>query len=206
MNRLLFGTKNPGKQREIRRILGGREWEILFPEDFPSMEEPEETGADFSENAAIKARAYAALAPDLWTAAEDSGLVVPALRGEPGIFSARYGGRSTDVERNELVLERMAGLDGEARAAHYLAVVVLRGPDGSEANFEGRVDGFIARAPRGRGGFGYDPIFVDPSSGFTFAELSPEAKDRLSHRGRALERLSERLSWHRGTEGEWVSR
>ena len=191
MNRLLFGTKNQGKQREIRRILGDCGWEILFPEDFPPMEDPEETGANFAENAAIKARAYAALAPGLWTAAEDSGLVVPSLGGEPGVFSARYGGRASDQERNALLLERMAGIEGPARAAHYVAEIVLRGPDGSEVTCEGRVDGFIADTPRGEGGFGYDPIFVDPVSGRTFAQLPPEAKDALSHRGRALRKMAE---------------
>lgn len=198
MNRLLFGTKNPGKQREILRILGGLRWEILFPEAFPPMLEPEETGATFEENARIKARSYAVLAPDLWTAAEDSGIVVPALGGEPGVLSARYGGRTTDAERNGLLMERMAGLAGDARAAYYMAVVVLRGPDGRELTFEGRVEGFIAETPRGEGGFGYDPLFVDPASGRTFAELPPEAKDALSHRGRALEGLAARLAWHHG--------
>jgi XTP/dITP diphosphohydrolase len=191
MNRLFFGTRNPGKQREIRRILHGRGWEILFPEDFPPMEEPEETGGDFFENAAIKARAYAALAPGLWTAAEDSGLVVPALGGEPGVFSARYGGRASDGERNALLLDRMAGLDGPARDAYYMAVIVLKGPDGAEVAFEGRVDGFITGAPRGEGGFGYDPIFEDPATGLTFAQLPPPAKDALSHRGRALGKMAE---------------
>jgi XTP/dITP diphosphohydrolase len=199
MRRLLFGTKNPGKQREIRRILGGRGWEILFPEDYPPMEEPEETGADFAENAAIKARAYAALAPGLWTAAEDSGLVVPALGGEPGVFSARYGGRPSDTERNTLLLERMAELHGPARAAYYVAVIVLREPAGSEVACEGRVDGFITHVPKGESGFGYDPIFVDPASGRTFAQLPPAAKDALSHRGRALKNMVEVM---RG----WVSR
>lgn len=198
MNRLLFGTRNPGKQREILRILGGLRWEILFPEAFPPMEEPKETGADFAENAAIKARAYATLAPDIWTAAEDSGLVVPSLGGEPGILSARYGGRASGAERNALLLERMAGLAGDARAAYYVAVVVLRGPDGRKLAFEGRVDGFIAEVPRGEGGFGYDPLFVEPASGRTFAELPPEAKDALSHRRRALEGLAARLAWHHG--------
>jgi XTP/dITP diphosphohydrolase len=190
MRRLLFGTKNPGKQREILRILGDAHWSILFPQDFPPMEDPEETGTEFVENARIKALAYAALAPGLWAAAEDSGIVVPALGGEPGVLSARYGGRRTDEDRNDLLLQRIAEIPEADRAAYYVAVIVLRAPGGAEEVFEGRVDGSITTDPRGAGGFGYDPLFVDPGSGRTFAELSSEEKDSMSHRGRALRKMA----------------
>jgi XTP/dITP diphosphohydrolase len=149
---------------------------------------PKEEGATFLDNALLKA-AYVAKATGLPALADDSGLVVPALGGEPGVYSARYGGKATDRERNVYLLERMRGLKGEARRAYFVAVLVLAYPDGHAESYEGRVEGVILEAPRGEGGFGYDPLFYVPEAGKTFAEMTLEEKARYSHRGRALEAL-----------------
>jgi XTP/dITP diphosphohydrolase len=189
MTDLLIATTNPGKQREIRGLLSGLPLRLLFLNDLPAVPEVEETGATFEENARLKATGYAALLPGGYVAAEDSGIVVPALGGEPGVYSARYGGRPDDLSRNELLLERMAGLEGQARAAYYEAVVVLLEPGGTERLFRGRVHGFIAETSEGSRGFGYDPLFFHPEIGKTFGRASQEEKDRLSHRGEAIRAL-----------------
>lgn len=189
MMHLLFATTNPGKQREIKRLLAGLPLDLLFLTDFPNALDVEETELTFAENAALKARAYAYLLPGGHVAAEDSGIVVPALDGEPGVQSARYGGRRDDLSRKELLLERMRLLEGETRAAYYEAAVVLRTPDGTENSFMGRVHGFVAKEADGTGGFGYDPIFFHPGLGKTFGHASQEEKDRYSHRGQAVREL-----------------
>lgn len=189
MRRLLFATANRGKQREVSRILDGLPLELLFPGELGLDLDPEETGETFEENALLKARAFAAAAPGLWVAAEDSGLVVPALGGEPGVLSARWGGTRDDAAHNTLLLERLGGRSGADRACYYRAVVVLVAPEGRETVCEGRVDGRVAQAPAGAGGFGYDPLFFSPELGCTFGQAAPADKDRLSHRGRALAAL-----------------
>jgi XTP/dITP diphosphohydrolase len=187
--RLLFATSNRGKAREIRQILDGLPLDLLFLSDVGNPPEVPETGTTFEENARLKAQGYAPLLPGGYVAAEDSGIVVPALGGEPGVYSARYGGLATDGERNELLLRRMEGLQGDARKAYYEAVVVLLLPEGGERVFRGRVYGRIAEAPLGTGGFGYDPIFFHPPSGTTFGRVSPEEKHCHSHRGQAVRAL-----------------
>lgn len=189
MQRLLFATNNPGKQREIRRILEGLPLEIFFPGDMGIDLDPEETGGTFQENALLKAEAFAEKAPGMLVAAEDSGLVVPALRGEPGVRSARYGGTRDNAAHNVLLLEQMRGLEGEQRAAYYEAVVVLLDEAGRSHVFSGRVNGEIALKPKGSGGFGYDPVFFSAELGRTFGEAPAKDKDRLSHRGQALRAL-----------------
>ena len=186
---LLFATTNRGKQREIHGLLADLPIRLLFPQDLGDPEEVEETGSTFTENAELKARGYAHLLPGGFVAAEDSGIVVPALGGEPGVYSARFGGLKDDKARNILLLERMRGLSGDDRAAHYEAVVVCICPDGQAHSFVGRVDGFIAPEPKGPGGFGYDPIFFHTELGCTFGETTQEQKDRLSHRGEAVRAL-----------------
>jgi XTP/dITP diphosphohydrolase len=186
---LLFATTNRGKQREILGLLAGLPIRLLFPQDLGDPEEVEETGSTFAENAELKARGYARLLPGGYVAAEDSGIVVPALGGEPGVYSARYGGLKDDKARNALLLERMRDLSGEDRAAYYEAVVVCLCPDGKALSFSGRVDGVIAPEPSGPGGFGYDPIFFHADLGCTFGETTQEQKDRLSHRGEAVRAL-----------------
>ena len=189
MTDLLFATNNPGKQREIRGLLEGLPLRLLFPQDFPGAPEVEETGATFLENALLKARGLSHLLPAGYAAAEDSGIVVPALGGEPGVYSARYGGLKDDKARNSLLLARMAKLEGQERAAYYEAVVALVGPGGLEEVFAGRVDGVIAQEPSGDGGFGYDPIFYHPALGKTFGHATRDEKDALSHRGIAVRAL-----------------
>ncbi len=191
--KILFGTGNPGKQREIRGLLEGLPIDILFLQDVGDPPEVEETGTTFEENARLKARGYALLLPGAWVAAEDSGIVVPALGGEPGVYSARYGGTRDNDAHNALLLERMKGLTGKDRAAYYEAVIVLMDPDGRESVFRGRVDGLIAEEPEGDGGFGYDPVFYHEELGRTFGCVSQADKDRFSHRGRAVQALRAHL-------------
>jgi XTP/dITP diphosphohydrolase len=186
---LLFATTNPGKQKEIRSLLEDLEVRLLFLQDLAPAPEPEETGTTFEENARIKAAAYAGLLPRGYVAAEDSGLVVPALGGEPGVYSARYGGRPDDASRNAYLLERMRDLQGDARSAYYEAAVVLRCPDGREEVFMGRVSGIIAGVADGTGGFGYDPLFLHQGLGRTFGNATRAEKDHLSHRGKAVRAL-----------------
>ena len=193
MTDLLFATTNRGKQREIRRLLDGLPLRILFLQDVEPVPEVEETGETFLANARLKVRGYASLLPGGWVAAEDSGLVVPALGGEPGVYSARYGGRPDDLARNAYLLHRMKDLIGPDRAAYYEAVVVLLDPSGREKTFSGQVHGTIAGAPDGPGGFGYDPLFIHPDLGRTFGNALKAEKDLLSHRGKAVRAMREYL-------------
>jgi XTP/dITP diphosphohydrolase len=179
---LVLATRNQGKLREIRALLAGLPVELRDAGDMPEVEE---TGATFAENAARKARAAAAQF-DAWALADDSGLEVDALDGGPGIYSARYGGLATDAARNALLLEGLRDVSDERRAARFRAAVAVAAPDGRVWIREGACEGVITRAPRGAGGFGYDPLFFLPEFGKTMAELPPEVKNRISHRARAL--------------------
>ncbi len=193
MRRLLFATNNPGKQREIRRILDGLPFEVVFPAGLGLDLDPEESGSTFEENAFLKAEAFREAAPGMIVAAEDSGLVVPALGGEPGVHSARYGGTRDNEAHNAMLLGKMAGLGEGKRGAYYEAVVALISEAGERLAVSGRVYGEIAREPKGSGGFGYDPIFFSRELGCTFGEAPAEEKDRLSHRGKALRALRRAL-------------
>ena len=192
-HRILIGSANPGKLREYREILAGLDLELVAPTDLnPVPPEPAEDADTFAENARAKARAYA-LATGLPTIADDSGLEVYALRGAPGIRSRRFFGEdATPHERNAKLL---ALLDGVAdRSARFVAVAALASPDGHVELFDGEVHGEIAEAPRGEGGFGYDPVFVIAGDGRTMAELTSEEKHRVSHRGLAGAKLRTRLA------------
>ena len=192
-HRILIGSANPGKLREYREILAGLDLELVAPTDLnPVPPEPAEDADTFAENARAKARAYA-LATGLPTIADDSGLEVYALRGAPGIRSRRFFGEdATPHERNAKLL---ALLDGVAdRSARFVAVAALASPDGHVELFDGEVHGEIAEAPRGEGGFGYDPVFVIAGDGRTMAELTSEEKHRVSHRGLAGAKLRARLA------------
>ena len=191
--RLLVATTNPGKLGEIRRILAGAPVELVPLGAVPDLAEPHETGATFDENARLKARHYAT-ASGLMAVAEDSGLEIDALGGEPGVRSARYGGPdATYPEKFRLIFRRLdaRGL-AEAPARFVCALAVARG---GEIVFETRgvVEGRITRSPHGTGGFGYDPIFYYPPRGRTLAELSPEEKASVSHRGQAFRALGDWL-------------
>jgi XTP/dITP diphosphohydrolase len=186
MASLVVATGNLGKLKELQEYLVGLDWTLtLKPEDL----EVEETGATFLENAVLKA-SQVARATGQWAIADDSGLEVEALDGAPGIFSARYG--SSDSERIQRLLTELGNeLNREAR---FVCAIVVASPDGAIAlSAEGICPGRILHQPRGSGGFGYDPIFYVPEQRLTFAEMPYELKHRISHRGRAMERLLPQL-------------
>ena len=208
---LLIATSNKGKVAEIASLLEGLDCRAIGLEDLPQVPPPvEETGTTFVENALIKADYYQRVS-GLLTLADDSGLEVDALGGRPGVYSARYGGEGlSGAQQIALLLEEMKDTPEEKRTARFVCVVALVGAPGETSSkrepvwrldgavvdspampqirqtFEGRCEGRIAHAPRGAGGFGYDPIFIDAELGRTFAELSPGEKSSRSHRGKAL--------------------
>ncbi|HKW40243.1 MAG TPA: RdgB/HAM1 family non-canonical purine NTP pyrophosphatase [Gemmatimonadales bacterium] len=199
--KLLIATRNPGKTREIRDLFAGLPFELAFPVDqflerLP--DEPDlELGTSFAENAVSKAR-YFAKRSNVPTLAEDSGLEVDALDGAPGVFSARWaqmhGTGAGDTANNALLLERLAGVPEAERTARYRCVVAyLEAPLAKPQLVEATCDGRILETPRGSGGFGYDPLFFSTELGMTFAEAPIAAKQRVSHRGRAIRALVEVL-------------
>lgn len=184
--RLVLATLNPGKARELAALLGEVPYEVVPLGALPGATAPEETAATYEGNARIKARAAARLGGCL-ALADDSGLEVDALGGAPGVASARYGGPGlSDADRVRLLLRALAGVPAELRTARFRCVIALVDPAGSERLSEGVVEGLIAEAPAGDGGFGYDPVFYYPPLGRTFAELAAEEKARVDHRGRAM--------------------
>ena len=187
MPSLLLGTRNSGKVREIKSILEDSGWSLSSLQEFENVESPEENGDTYSDNAIAKARFYAA-ATGLYALADDSGLEVEALAGAPGVYSARYAGESaSDANRRELLLSELGKIGDANRRARFVAVVVIASPDETVLNVsEGICEGTIASAPRGTGGFGYDPLFIPDGYDQTFAELPEDVKNRISHRARAL--------------------
>lgn len=186
MRRVVLATTNQGKVAELRRILDGLDIDLVDARA-AGLAAVDETGATFLDNARLKARA-AADATGLPAVADDSGLVVDALGGEPGVRSARYAGPEQDDAANlALLLRRLAGIAD--RRARFVCAAVLAAPDGREWTAAGTLEGTIAPAPRGAGGFGYDPVFVPEGGGRTAAELTPAEKDAVSHRGRAFRSL-----------------
>ena len=169
----------------MQNILGALGMEVMLERDAGVDVEVEETGTTFAENSLLKAQAVFD-ATGLATVADDSGLMVDALGGAPGVYSARYGGLHTDAERIALLLENMKDVPDEKRTAQFVCAVTCLLPDGRKIAVQGVCPGVILRAPRGEGGFGYDPVFYLPEFGKTFAELAGEEKNRISHRGRAL--------------------
>jgi XTP/dITP diphosphohydrolase len=182
---LLLATNNPGKVREFRRILEAAGLDVVTPGEAGIALEVDETGATYAENAALKARAFAEAGGCL-ALADDSGIEVDALGGRPGPLSARYGGEGLDdAGRVALLLRELEGVPPGRRTARYRAVVAVAEPGGEAHLFEGVQEGAIAESPRGSGGFGYDPIFLVDAAR-TAAELPPEEKDAISHRGKAV--------------------
>lgn len=200
MFRILFATGNQGKMREIRAILDGFGAEILSMKEAGLDLETEENGTTFEENALIKARAAAdALAAkegkrDCVVMADDSGLEIDCLNGEPGVYSARYLGEETpfDVKSRDF-LRRMADVPEEKRTARFVCAIAAVFPNGETVTTSGVVEGRIGYELRGDNGFGYDPIFYLPEYGCTAAELSDDEKNRISHRSRALGLMKEEL-------------
>ena len=187
---LVAATGNPGKLAELERLLDGLGWEVVAQAAY-GVEPPPEDGLTFVENAIIKTR-HAAERTGRPALADDSGIVVDALGGAPGIHSARYAGEgSGDAANNEKLVRALAGVSDAERTARFeCAVVWMRGPrDPVPLIARGTWAGRVLEAPRGTNGFGYDPLFLDPATGCTAAELSPERKDALSHRGQALRAL-----------------
>lgn len=184
--KLLIATRNPGKLREIQELLGSLPGEVVSLADYPKIPEQEETGASYTENAAMKARA-ASEATGLWALADDSGLEVEALGGEPGVRSKRYEGEETPFPaKMTKILEKLQGIRGKKRKATFRCVAAVANPIASVTVCQGECEGVIAEEMRGENGFGYDPIFFYPPLGKTFGELTPEEKNRVSHRAKAL--------------------
>jgi XTP/dITP diphosphohydrolase len=188
---LVMATRNPGKIRELQALLGDSGVRLLSLADFPHLPEIPEDGASFAENAAAKARAVARLTgkPAL---ADDSGLVVNALQGAPGVFSARYAQDRTaprpptDADNWGKLLEELHDVPWGERGARFVCELALATPDGTLRRARGECAGIIALEPRGNAGFGYDPVFWVPEYGATMAQLGPETKNKISHRARAL--------------------
>ena len=191
--KLLVATGNPGKLREVSQMLTGMPFEVLSLQDLGISMEVEETGATFAENAILKAKAYCASAGAL-TLADDSGLVVDALDGRPGVLSARYGGEGlTDPQRVELLLKELVEVPWEKRMARFHCVIALAWPEGRLETVEGVVEGIIQYEPKGTNGFGYDPVFHLPERGCTMAQLETSDKNRISHRGQAVRKAAQLL-------------
>ncbi len=199
MQKLMLATTNAGKIAEFRFLLGQwerwRDVELLTPKGWPApLPSVDETGATFAENARLKAAALSA-ATGLPALADDSGLCVDALGGEPGLHSARWAGEgATDADRNAGLLSRLSGISAERRTAYYVCVVSLAWPDGESVEAEGTCEGRILDRPQGTSGFGYDPLFFVPEFGRTVAELTAGEKSQISHRARALADLDARLA------------
>ncbi|MBQ3102681.1 MAG: RdgB/HAM1 family non-canonical purine NTP pyrophosphatase [Oscillospiraceae bacterium] len=188
--KFVLASQNKGKLAEMSRILSALGVEVVLQSDLGLSIDVEETGTTFAENAALKA-ATVMTASGLPAIADDSGLCVDALNGGPGVYSARYGGCSSDEERCRLLLNNMRG--ATTRAAHFHSSIVCIFPNGDKVEAEGECHGTIAFAPMGEGGFGYDPLFFVPALGKTFAQIGSEEKNAISHRGKALESFAVKL-------------
>jgi XTP/dITP diphosphohydrolase len=187
--KLLLATRNLHKVTEMQHALEGTGWQVTMLSDIAGAPDVEEDGATFQENALKKARS-AARVSKLWTLAEDSGLEVDELGGEPGVKSARYAGEGArDTDRIRKVLDRLVSVPEEHRTARFWCVMCLVDPAGDETCFEGRCEGRIAHSARGSAGFGYDPIFAPEGHDRTFAELGLGVKSEISHRARAMQQV-----------------
>jgi XTP/dITP diphosphohydrolase len=187
MRTLLIATRNRGKLKEIKKLLEDLPFKIVDLSQYPSIEPVEESGDTFADNASLKASGYARQAAVL-TLADDSGLMVDALDGAPGVHSARYAGEgASDGERTEKLVRALAEVPRSQRGARFVSVIAIAQLDGKIVNVSvGECKGEIALQPRGDGGFGYDPIFIPEGCTLSFAQLEPAEKNRISHRARAL--------------------
>jgi XTP/dITP diphosphohydrolase len=184
---LLLATNNAGKLAEYRQLLAGCGWELVTPSELGLSLPAEETGDTYEENATMKAL-KAAQVGGLHALADDSGLEVDALAGEPGPRAARFGGEGTTYrEKMALLLERLQGVPTPERGCRFVCVIAIADPQGGVRLCRGECPGLVAEAPRGEGGFGYDPIFYLQEQGLTMAQLSAEEKNAISHRGRAAQ-------------------
>lgn len=192
--RIVFATGNEGKMREIRLIMADLGMEILSMKEAGAHPDIREDGATFGENAEIKARAVWKETGGI-VLADDSGLVVDYIGGEPGVYSARYMGEDTSYEmKNQAIIDRLKEAKGEERAARFVCNIAAVLPDGRVIHTEETMEGMIAEKPAGSGGFGYDPILYIPQFGVTSAELTIQQKNQISHRGKALEAMKLQLA------------
>ncbi len=201
--RIVFATGNKDKMREIRKILGGLDAQILSMKEAGAYCDVEENGNTFSENAMIKAKEIYRLlkekepkeAENTVVLADDSGLEVDYLGGEPGIYSARYLGKDTPYsEKNRIIIDRLKDAKDDERSARFVCAIAACLPGGKSLDTIGKMEGRIAYEPAGENGFGYDPIFYLPEYGKTSAELSEDEKNAISHRGKALRQMEQLLS------------
>jgi XTP/dITP diphosphohydrolase len=193
MERMIFATGNQGKMKEIQLILGDLEIPVVSMKEAGISAEIDENGKSFEENAVIKARTIMELTGEM-VLADDSGLEIDFLDGAPGIHSARYMGEDTSYEiKNQAILELMKDVPDEKRTARFVCVIACAMPDGTILTSRGTMEGMIGHEARGENGFGYDPIFYLPECLCTSAELSPDHKNELSHRGKALRLMRELL-------------
>ena len=184
--KVILASKNAHKLEELSAILGQLGFEIALESEYGLDIEVEETGTTFEENSLLKAEAVMK-ASGLPVLADDSGLMVDALHGAPGVYSARYGHKNSDAERVEYLLENMKNVPDKERTAKFVCVITCLWPDGRKIVARGECPGRILHEVHGSNGFGYDPVFYVPEQGKTFAELSPEEKNAISHRARALQ-------------------
>ena len=190
--KLVIASNNKGKIKEYKQMLEPFGYEVISQSEAGINIEVEETGTTFAENSALKARAIRKIADVCAVLADDSGLEIDALNGEPGVYSARYGGLKTDEDRNSLVLEKMKDVPDEKRTARFVCTIHFIKENGEEIAVSGKVDGKIGYEPLGENGFGYDPIFMYGDK--SFAQVPADIKNSVSHRANALKMLIERLN------------
>lgn len=191
--KLILASKNPNKLRELQEILSELHVEVLMESQVGLDLDVEETGTTFEENSRLKADAVMQ-ASGMAAIADDSGLMVDALDGAPGVYSARYGNLHNDADRTAYLLKNLESVPDAERTARFVSVITACFPDGRVIQARGECPGVVTRAPRGSGGFGYDPVFLVPELGATFSELSSEEKNRISHRGKALRLFAQKLN------------
>ena len=200
--KIIFATGNQGKLEEIRVILGEPDLEIISMKEAGIEADIEETGTTFEENAVIKATTIAKKTDEI-VMADDSGLEIDYLNREPGVYSARYAGEDTPYSvKNQMLLDRLKGVEKEKRTARFVCVIAAALPDGSVITTRGTIEGYIGYEPAGENGFGYDPIFYVPEYECSTAQLTMEQKNELSHRGKALRAMKEKLSIYLGDQGK----
>lgn len=193
--KIVVATGNSGKIREIKEILSDIDTQIYSMKELGINSEPDENGKTFEENALIKARTlHGLLKEDALVLADDSGLVIDYLNGEPGIYSARYMGEDTAYTiKCQNILDRLSGVPKEKRSARFISSIALIYPDGREETVTASMEGYIAKEAKGRGGFGYDPIFYVEEFKKNVAELSDDEKNSISHRGKALRLMRDKI-------------
>ena len=193
MTKIILASNNQTKVAEVKEILKDKNVEIVSLKEAGIDVDVDENGTTFEENALIKARAVCKMTGNI-TMADDSGLEVDYMDKQPGVYSARFMGHDTSYDiKNKAIIDKLEGVEGDARSARFVAAIAVVFPDGKEIVTRGTMEGLIAREPAGDNGFGYDPIVYLPEYGMTSAQLAPEEKNKISHRGKALKKMAEEL-------------